>query len=260
MIEKIQNIYTKICLAILKNINPFKKLIGRSNSREYIFYIKHIINITVNGLSWKKLGAILELDIDFIRKKYNKWIQLGVFSKANNIILKQYKKKHESSSLFIDSTNIVNFSGCLNFGYNIKIKNKKSLKISALVDHNKVPYILDISKGSVHDAKIMENIINNNKKKINLVGDKGYIKNEIYIKQIKDKHNITLITPLRVNSKKKIVINTDNEYENSETQINLLNDRFNVEQLIYDALTFVLCIKKSYKRISSINDKTLTLF
>ncbi len=43
----------------------------------------------------------------------------------------------------------------------------------------------------------MENIINNNKKKINLVGDKGYIK------QIKDKHNITLITPLRVNSKKK---------------------------------------------------------
>ena len=59
----------------------------------------------------------------------------------------------------IDSTNITNFSRCLNFRYNIKIKNKKSLKISALVDHNKVPYILDISKGSVHDAKIMENII-----------------------------------------------------------------------------------------------------
>ena len=140
----------------------------------------------------------------------------------------------------IDSTNIANFSGCLNFGYNIKIKNKKSLKISALVDHNKVPYILDISKGSVHDAKIMENIINNNfnnnKKKINLVGDKGYIKNENYIKQIKDKYNITLITPLSANSKKKIVINTDNEYENSETRINLLKDRFNVEQLIYDAL------------------------
>jgi len=82
MIEKIQNIYTKICLAILKNIDPFKKLIGRSNSREYIFYIKHIINITVNGLSWKKLGAILELDIDFIRKKYNKWVQLIYYALA----------------------------------------------------------------------------------------------------------------------------------------------------------------------------------
>ena len=82
MIDKIQNIYTKICLAILKNIDPYKKLIGRSNSREYIFYIKHIINITVYGLSWNKLGALLELDVDFIRKKYNKWVQLIYYALA----------------------------------------------------------------------------------------------------------------------------------------------------------------------------------
>ena len=82
MIDKIQNIYTKICLAILKNIDPFKKLIGRSNSREYIFYIKQIISITVNGLSWKKLGPILNLDIYFIRKKYNKWVQLIYYALA----------------------------------------------------------------------------------------------------------------------------------------------------------------------------------
>ena len=82
MMGNIQNIYTKICLAILKNIDPFKKLIGRSNSREYIFYIKHIINITVNGLSWKKLDTILNLDIDFIRKKYNKWVQLIYYALA----------------------------------------------------------------------------------------------------------------------------------------------------------------------------------
>ena len=49
--DKIQNIYTKICLAILKNINPCKKLIGRSKNCEYIFYIKHIISITLYGLS-----------------------------------------------------------------------------------------------------------------------------------------------------------------------------------------------------------------
>ncbi len=46
----------------------------------------------------------------------------------------------------------------------------------------------------MHDAKIMEQLII-----INLVGDKGYIK------QIKDMHNITLITSLRGDSKKKIV-------------------------------------------------------
>ena len=39
------------------------------------------------------------------------------------------------------------------------MKSTVRLKIPAFVDHNQVPYILDISKGSMHDAKIMENII-----------------------------------------------------------------------------------------------------
>ena len=47
----------------------------------------------------------------------------------------------------------------MDFGYNIKIKNKKSIKVSALVDHNKIPHIIDVSKGSIHDAKIMEQLI-----------------------------------------------------------------------------------------------------
>ena len=33
-------------------------------------------------------GSLLDLDVGFIRKKYNKCIQLEVFNKANNIILK----------------------------------------------------------------------------------------------------------------------------------------------------------------------------
>ena len=32
--------------------------------------------------------------------------------------------------------------------------------MSILVDNNRIPHIIDISKGSIHDAKIMENIIN----------------------------------------------------------------------------------------------------
>ena len=103
-----------------------------------------------------------------------------------------------------DSTNIANFTGKLDFGYNIK--NKRSIKISideskafiiktksfvlcfTLVDINKVPYILDVSKGSIHDAKIMESIIDtkfkNTKDIIEIVGDKGYIKNSSYIENM----------------------------------------------------------------------------
>ena len=237
MINKIQSIYIKICLSILKVVDPCKKPIGRPNKYDYIFYIKHIINITINGLSWNKLGLLLSINTDFIRKKYIKWVKLGIFTSANNIILKQYYKKHKYNSLFIDSTNIVNFSGCLNFGYNIKNKNKKSIKVSVLVDNNRIPHIVDISKGSIHDAKIMENIINSklkdNKTPFNLVADKGYIKNN---------NKITLITPLRVNSKKEINNNNNNNI--------LLKERSKVEH-------FFSLLKRGYKRISIINDKKL---
>ena len=92
----------------------------------------------------------------------------------------------------------------------------------------------------------MEVIINNkfkiNKKILNLVADKGYIKNEKYIKTINDVNNIKLITPLRVNSKTKII----NNYKRS-----LLNERYKVEH-------FFSLLKKGYKRISIINDKILS--
>ena len=65
---------------------------------------------------------MLSINTDLIRKKYIKWVKLGIFTNANNIILKQYTKKHKYNSLFNDSTNIVNLSGCLNFGFNIKNK------------------------------------------------------------------------------------------------------------------------------------------
>ncbi len=67
-------------LVILKNIVPHKKLIGMPNKFEYMFYIIHI---TISGLSWDKLGLLLSIDVDLIRKKYIKWINLGVFSKSN---------------------------------------------------------------------------------------------------------------------------------------------------------------------------------
>ena len=56
IINKIQSIYIKICLSILKVLDPCKKPIGRPNKYDYILYIKDIINITINGLSWNKLG------------------------------------------------------------------------------------------------------------------------------------------------------------------------------------------------------------
>ena len=250
--SKFKEIYKKICLSLINIADPYKKHLGRPNKYEYSFYLKHIINVTINGLSWSKLGDILETNTDLIRKKYNKWKSLGIFSQAYNIIFKQYKHKyrrHKHESLFIDSTNIANFSGSLEFGYNIKCKNKKSLKITALVDTNKIPHLVDVSKGSIHDAKIMETIINSklndNIKPLNIVGDKGYIKNHTYVDKIKDENNITLVTHPRKNSKR--------EHINTEYEEYLLKERTKVEH-------FFSLLKRGYKRISIINDKTINCY
>lgn len=110
----LKDIYIQICLSILKNIDPSlgskRKRFGRPNKYDYNFYIKHIINLTTlrDGLSWNnpKESSLSELDIqtDLIRKKYNKWVNLllGLFTTVNKIVLAQYKKKNNSSSLFID--------------------------------------------------------------------------------------------------------------------------------------------------------------
>ena len=95
---KFREIYKKICLSLINIADPYKKHLGRPNKYEYLFYLKHIINVTINGLSWSKLGDILqaciashvvaprqETNTDLIRKKYNKWKSLGIFSQAYTI-------------------------------------------------------------------------------------------------------------------------------------------------------------------------------
>ena len=60
---------------------------------------------------------------------------------------------------YIDSTVIKNLNGPLNSGYNIKIKNKKSIKICNIVDDYKIQHVLIVTSSNSYDAKIMENII-----------------------------------------------------------------------------------------------------
>jgi len=81
-----------------------------------------------------------------------------------------------------------------------------------------------------------------NKNLLNLVADKGYIKNQMYIDMIKNTNNITLITPYRVNSKNQKNISNNDKL--------LLKERYKVEH-------FFSLLKRGFKRISIINDKIL---
>ena len=117
-----------------------------------------------------------------------------------------------------------------------------------MVDKNKVPHILNISKGSIYDAKILETIINNklynNYNFLNIINEEGYIKNTEYMNYIQSK-NITLITPIKINAIHNNKLSTDKNQ--------LLKSRYKVED-------FFSYLKRGFKRISCINDKLLSTY
>ena len=69
MKSKISNIYNKIVMSILNNIDPYIKSKGRPNKYEYEFYLNHIYNITLTGLSWTGLSKLVNINLDLVRKK-----------------------------------------------------------------------------------------------------------------------------------------------------------------------------------------------
>jgi len=81
ILGKINKVYINICLAILKIVDPWHKPIGRPNKYDYIFYLKHIINITTSGLSCHKLGLLLSLNTEDYKEKIYKMAEFRTIYK-----------------------------------------------------------------------------------------------------------------------------------------------------------------------------------
>ena len=47
VLQNFNKIYIKICIAVLKNIDPYMKPIGRPNKYNYQFYLYHILNFII---------------------------------------------------------------------------------------------------------------------------------------------------------------------------------------------------------------------
>ena len=232
--------FKQISLIIINNVDPINKNIGRPTVYNYESCLNIIFFILKTGNSWNSIDENKN-KLDAIRKRYHKWISLNIFNNAYSVLLKLYKLKYKTNNFYIDSTVISNRTGSLHFGYNIKIKNKKSIKITPIIDDNQILYMFKVTPSNLHDVKIMENIINvsycNNIDLINLIGDKGYIKPNDYI------NNINLITPLKKNAKNKILLkNIENFFsflKRSFNRISLINYKI-YENYIYMASSIIL--------------------
>ena len=219
---------------------------GRKNKSKLEEYVDIILDVLKTGISWNSVSK--PINGDTVRKKYKKWIKMNIFNKIYKDLKKEYLKNNSIKNLYIDSTDIANVNGCLNFGYNYKHKNKKAIKITTIIDDNQFPLFDRIDKASVHDAKIMDEIID--KKQIELtapyhnpkylVADKGYISEKI--KQKLKNKNIIYTTPHKKNKSKLTMIRKQ-----------CLKNRFKIEQ-------YFSFIKRAFKRIKNIVDRSITTY
>ncbi len=87
---------------------------------------------------------------------------INKISKINLLKDLFFRPKTFTELLSIDSTFIVNRSNCKNVDRNYHYYNKKGIKVTAIIDENCLPVTeINISKGSVNDCKIGNDVIQN---------------------------------------------------------------------------------------------------
>lgn len=217
---------------------------GRPCKYNNLFYIDKIMYVLINGIAWNKLDLTnYNITADAIYKKFKKWSIDNVFLNAYNKLFFKYKKHLNNdflNTLFIDSTVIPNLN-CVKTGYNPKIKNKKSIKLSIIVDENKIPVSEYISESNYHDSTLIIDPVDRLKHHTNtikLVGDLGYITN-INTKKILKNKKVIMITPFRRNMKNNVISKINNK---------LLSKRYVVEHAFSN-------IKRRFKRFSVAIDR-----
>jgi len=174
---------------------------GRVNKYNNFFYINHILSYLFKNTSWDDVALTLDITGDTLRKKYNKWVDLNIFQYAYDDFLLKYRKHNCKilDELIIDATIIKNRCATDEMtGFCKKLPNKRSVKLTAICDSNKITmsYIFTyntlfcngITESSAHDSQHIDEAIDNlpdiltnsytyNKPCI-ITGDKGYIINK----------------------------------------------------------------------------------
>lgn len=139
-------------------------------------YLGCIFFVIYYGSTWESfIGPITGKQLN---KRHHEYIRYGLYSKFYKTSLSIYLKKHDVKYLSIDST-IINNKNCDELEKHLPLnKNRKGIKINAIVDDKATPLIHSINESTMHDAKIglkdIHKLANNETIKTSLRNTKGY--------------------------------------------------------------------------------------
>ena len=199
------NTYKKYVLDTVNELLPSKKKTMFSNE----YYLKNFVYMLNDLCRWKSLSIVYNDKNKYhwktISNKFRQWSQYNVFEIAYNKMLADNilfeNKSSTTLNLYIDTSDISNLNGSELTGYG-QNKKKKQTKVSFICDRNKNVYSITFYTPNTPDVKTIITSINQVKnkfkyRKINLVGDKGYI--SMAVKNELKTMNIDLIYPHKKN-------------------------------------------------------------
>jgi len=231
-----------------KNFPPLRKNFKYTDK----LFIGCILYVTVNNSSWNSfIGPISGKQV---HKKFMEYSRKNVFKDVFNDSINEYLKRNHETKLeviSVDSTNIQNRNCKELIHRNPYNKNKRSAKVSAIVDSNGIPIGITVDDSKLFH-KVFDNVIKNkalvNKinKNITLLADKGY-DSKIIRNKIKKSKMKCIIAHNKRNTKDKSKIKSLNNYEKI-----IYKKRVKVEHF-FGAI-------KYYPKINCVYEKTLSSY
>ena len=200
---------------ILDLVNSKCNKYGRKSSESNEHFLDMFIEVLSDYTKWKCLDKHIwsKYTSDNYRKKFHYWVRMGIFDDAYDIVQAILNSKcvnEKSLACFIDGTNIRNINGSYKrntdkngntlLGRLHCDKFKRGLKVTIVITNKNYLLNVIVSNGASHDITVVPQIREKLKKmhkstkrhRINIVGDKGYISNNIKKQFAKDKmHYIT---------------------------------------------------------------------
>lgn len=199
------NTYKKYILDTVNDLLPSKKKTFFSNE----YYLENFQYMLNDLCKWQSLSIIYKNSKQYhwktIANKFRQWSRFNIFEIAYDKMLADNILSENRSSttlnLYIDTSDISNLNGSELTGYG-QNKKKKQTKVSFICDRNKNVYCMSFYTPNTSDVKTIISSINQIKnkfkyRKINLVGDKGYI--SLAVKNELKNFNIDLIYPHKKN-------------------------------------------------------------
>lgn len=150
-------------------LSPIKNSFYRRNCkytpREYL---EEIVEVLTTGISWRQHKG--KINGRVLNNKHNEFVKLGIYDALHQKCLEKYIRRNKTKKIkyqSIDSTFIKNEYGVEKQGRNKLYKNKKGVKISAIVDTDGVPLGASINPSNQHDSQLIDETLDSVKVKLN---------------------------------------------------------------------------------------------